>query len=149
MDTSLVGECRETGNVVVEGDVALDSFADEILNLLELVELILALDILGVGDDHASHKTAERGDAVTLADAEHGGVDVGSTSFKSTVCVRDGHASVVVEVDLDVTRHNATEGTDEIVHLARVRATDSVSDTNAVDTNAVNCLVDGKEVDEV
>jgi len=44
VDTSLVGEGGETGNVVVEGNVDLDRVGDQILNRLELVEIVLALE---------------------------------------------------------------------------------------------------------
>jgi hypothetical protein len=43
--TSLVGESAETGDIVVKRDVDLDRFGDEIFYLLQLVELVLALDI--------------------------------------------------------------------------------------------------------
>lgn len=35
-------------------------------HLLEHVELVLALDVLGAGHDHAGEKTAKRRDTVTL-----------------------------------------------------------------------------------
>src|SRR5690606_14990296 len=53
VDTSLVGEGAETSDVVVEGNVDLDSLGDQVLEILQLVELVLAQDIVTVGDDHA------------------------------------------------------------------------------------------------
>jgi hypothetical protein len=41
-----VGECAETGDIVIEGDVDLDRFGDEIFDLFQLMELVLVLDIL-------------------------------------------------------------------------------------------------------
>lgn len=70
VDTGLVGEGGETGNVVVEGDVDLDRVGDQVLNGLELVQVVLALDVVAVGDDHAGHETTERGDTVTLTDSD-------------------------------------------------------------------------------
>lgn len=58
-------------------------------------------------------------------------------------------ARVIVEVALDVAGHDATKGADEIINLARVGATDSVGDTDAVDTDFVDGAVDGQQVDEV
>lgn len=71
VDSGLVGESTETGDVVVEGDVDLDGLGDEILNLLELVELVSRGDVVVAVDDHAGQETSERGDAVTLADSEN------------------------------------------------------------------------------
>lgn len=70
VDTGLVGEGGETGDVVVEGNVDLDRVGDQVLNGLELVQVVLALDVVAVGDDHAGHETAKRGDTVTLTDAD-------------------------------------------------------------------------------
>lgn len=71
VDTSLVGEGTETGDVVVEGDVDLDGLSDKILNLLELVELVSGGDVVVAVDDHTGQETSERGDTVTLADTEN------------------------------------------------------------------------------
>lgn len=59
------------------------------------------------------------------------------------------HASVVVQMDLNVALDDATKRTDEVVDLARVGTADSVSDTDTVDTDLVDGLVDGEEVDEI
>lgn len=59
------------------------------------------------------------------------------------------HTGVVVQVDLNVALNDATERADEVVDLARVGAADGVSDTDTVDTDLVDGLVDGEEVDEV
>lgn len=85
VDTGLVREGAEAGDRVVEGYVHLNRLGNHILDLrcvssaptpetdtsashlLEHVELVLALDILGAGHHHAGQKTAERGDAVALA----------------------------------------------------------------------------------
>jgi len=149
VDTSLVGEGAETSDGVVEGGVDLNSLGNQVLELLELVELVLALDVLRAGDDHASHQATERGDTVTLADTENGGVDVGGTSLKSAVGVGNGAASIVVEVGLDIARNDATESTDEIIDLARRSATDGIGNTDTVDADLVNSAVERKEIDEV
>jgi hypothetical protein len=45
MDTGLVGEGTEARDVVVERNVDLDVIGDELLNLLELLEVVLAQDL--------------------------------------------------------------------------------------------------------
>lgn len=149
VDTSLVGEGAETSDGVVEGSVDLNSLGDQILKLLELVELVLALDVVGAGDDHASHQATERGDTVTLADTENRGVDVGGTSLESAVGVGNGAASVVVEMGLDIARNDAAKGTDEVIDLAGRSAADGIGDTDTVDADLVNSAVEGKEIDEI
>jgi hypothetical protein len=69
--------------------------------------------------------------------------------LQGSVCVGNGHSCVVVQVYLDVARDNTTKGANEFVNLAGVGATDGVGDADAVDTNLVHGLVDGKEVHEI
>ena len=59
------------------------------------------------------------------------------------------HASVVVQVDLNIALDDATKGADEVVDLAGVGAADGVSNTDTVHTNAVDRLVNREQVDEV
>jgi hypothetical protein len=82
VDTGLVGEGAEARDGVVEGRVDLDGLGNHILNLegsawpvtdagyvtnlLEHVQLVLALDIVGGAHDHAGEKTAEGRDTVAL-----------------------------------------------------------------------------------
>lgn len=54
-----------------------------------------------------------------------------------------------MEMALDVTRDNTAKGAHEVVDLARVGATDSVGDTDTVDTDLVDSAVNGQQVDEV
>lgn len=68
VDAGLVGEGAEARDGVVEGCVDLDGLGDQILELLDLVQLVLALDVIWACDQHASQETAKRGDAVALAD---------------------------------------------------------------------------------
>jgi hypothetical protein len=126
VDTSLVGEGAESGNVVVEGNVDFDSLGDQVLELLQLVELVLALDVLGVGDNHAGHESTKRSNSVPLANSKNAGVDVGRAGLQSTVCIRDGASSVVMEMGLDITRDDTTESTDQVVDLTGRSATNSV-----------------------
>lgn len=149
VDTRLVGECRESGDVVVERDVDLDLLGDGIFDVLEREQIVLALDVVAVGDDHAGHQAAEGRDAVPLADAQDRGVDVGCTGLESAVGVCDGAAAVVVEVAFDVARDNAAEGADQVVDLSWAGAADGVGDTNAVYADFVDGLVEGEKVDEV
>lgn len=128
VDAGLMGEGAEPGDVVVEGDVDLDGLRDEILQVSELVQFVLAHDVVAVGDNHAGHETAERGDAVPLSDAQHGGVDVGRPGLERTVGVRDGAPSVVVEMCLNIARDDTPQGTDEVVDLSRRRTSNGVGD---------------------
>lgn len=149
VDTSLVGEGTETGDVVVEGDVDLNGLGDEVLDLLELLEAVLALDVLGGGDHHTGHQTTERGDTVALTDSENGGIDVSGTSLEGTVCVGNGTAGIVVEVSLDVTADNTAQDTDELVDLAGRGTANGVGNTNTVNADLVDGGVDGQKVDQV
>jgi hypothetical protein len=149
VDTSLVGKGGETGNVVVEGNVDLDRVGNQILNRLELVEIVLALDVIAVGDNHASHETTERSDAVTLTDTDDGSVNVSGTGLEGTVCVCNGTARVVVEMALDIAADDTTEGSHEVVDLSGGSTADSVSDTDSVDTDLVDGSVEGEKVDQV
>lgn len=149
VDTGLVGKGTETGDVVVEGNVDLDSFGDEVLNVLDLLQLVLALDVFGVGDHHTGHQTAKRGDTVALADTEDGGIDVSGTSLEGTVGVGDSTASVVVEVGLNVTADDTTQDTDELVDLAGRGTADSVGNTDTLHADLVDGGVDGQKVDQV
>jgi len=123
MDTSLVCKGGKTGNVVVEGNVDLDAVGDKVLNGLELVEVVLALDELTVGDNHPGHETTERGDTVPLANTDDRSVNVGGTGLECTVGVGNGASGVVVEMALDVAADDTTEGPDEVVDLSRRSAT--------------------------
>jgi len=118
VDTGLVGEGAETGDVVVEGNVDLDGLGDDVLDLLQLLELVLGLDVVAVGDDHAGHQATKRGDTVALTNANNRGVDVGGTGLEGAVCVGNSAASVVVEVGLDVAADDTAKSADEVVDLS-------------------------------
>jgi len=139
VDTGLVGEGAETGDVVVERNVDLDGFGDQVLEVLELVELVLVLDVLGVGNDHAGHESTEWSDSVTLTNTEDTGVDVGGTSLESTVGVRDGTSSVVVEVGLNVARNDTPESANQVVHLARRGASNRIGNTLRRSSMSISC----------
>lgn len=127
----------------------LDSICYHILNLLDLVELVPAHDVITTANHHAGHKTSKGGNAVSLANAEHTSVDVRGASLKGSVAVGDGAAGVVMEMYLDVARHDAAEGADEVVDLAGGSATDGVSNTYAVNADSVDGAVELEKVDEV
>jgi len=74
---------------------------------------------------------------------------VGGTTLECAVCIGNGAARVVVEVGLNIARNDTTEGTDEVVDLARRSATNSVCDTDTVNTDLVDGTVDGKQIDEI
>lgn len=127
----------------------LHSVGDQILNLLQLLELVLALDVVTVGDNHPSHQTSERSDTVPLPNTDDGGVDVRGTSFQSAVRVGNGATAVVVEVGLNVAADDTTERSHEVVHLSWRRAADGVGDADSVDADLVDGAVEGKKINQV
>lgn len=149
MDARLVRERAVARDRVHERHVHLHRLRDQVLDLTEHRQVVLALHVLGVRSVQARDEAAERGDTDTLANTEHGRVNVRRTGLERAVSVRDRHTGVVVEMHLDVARNDTAEGADEVVYLAGVCAADGVSNTDTVDTNAVDRLVDGEEVDEV
>ena len=70
-------------------------------------------------------------------------------SLERGVGVRDGHTSIVVQVDLNVTTDDASERPHKFIDLARVGASDRIGDSHPVDTNFVDSLVNRKQVDQV
>lgn len=58
-------------------------------------------------------------------------------------------SSVVVEVGLDVAADDPSEGSDELVDLSGVGASDGVGDSNSVDSDLVDSSVQVEEVDQV
>ena len=149
MDTSLVSERREASDVVVERDVDLNIVRDQILNFLEHLQLVLALDIVAIRHNHPCHQTTKRGDAVPLADADDRSVDVGRAGLESAVGVCNGAARVVVEMTLNVAAYDTTESPDEVVYLSRAGATNSVCDTDSVHADLVDGAVEGEKIDKV
>lgn len=118
VNAGLVGEGTEAGDVVVKGDIDLDGLGDNVLKLLQLLELVLGLDVVAVGDNHAGHQATKRGDTVALTNANNRGVDVGGTGLEGAVGVGNGAASVVMEMRLDVTADNAAKSADKVVDLS-------------------------------
>jgi len=57
---------------VHEGDVDLHSLSNQILDFSEHGQIILGLDVFGVGGVQASDKATQRGDANTLTDTKDG-----------------------------------------------------------------------------
>lgn len=127
----------------------MDSICYHILNLLDLVELVPAHDVVTASDHHAGHKTSKGRDSVSLTNTEHTGVNMGGAGLEGSMAVSDGAASVVVEMYFDIARNDATEGTNEIVDLAGGCAADGVGDTNTVDADPVDCAVELEEIDKV
>lgn len=88
MNTSLVGEGTETSDVVVAGqqvisfyntdrigmnlqrDLNLNGFGNEIFELSEHREVVLALNVFRVGNHHSGNETTKRGDTISLANTE-------------------------------------------------------------------------------
>ena len=119
-----------------------------------------------VAQTPAKSHTGTYSDTVTLSDTENRGVNVSSSGLESAVGVGDGFgrkssalerlkrcgsaltaSRVIVEVALDVARDDTTKRSDEVVDLARVGASNSVGNSDTVDTDLVNSTVDGEKVD--
>lgn len=149
VDTSLVGECAIASDIVVERNVDLNSLRNEILNVLQLLQPVLALDVVAVGDHHSGHQPTKRSDTVTLSDTENRGIYVSRTGFQGAVSVGDGAPGVVVEVCFDVASNDTPQDTDQFVDLAGRGTANSVGNTDTVDTNLVDSGVDGQEINQV
>jgi hypothetical protein len=132
-----------------QGDLDLNGLGDEVLNLTKHREVVLRLDALRVGRVHPRDESSERGDTVTLSNAENRRVNVGRSRLERGVSVGDGATRVVVEVGLNVARNNTTERPNELVDLPRVGASDGVGDSDTVDANLVDGPVKVEEIDEV
>ena len=59
------------------------------------------------------------------------------------------HSGVVVKVNFDVAADDASKGADKVVDLTRVGASNGIGDTDTVNTNAVDGLVDGEKIHQV
>lgn len=147
VDTGLVGEGAETGDVVVEGDVDFDGLGDKVFEVTELLKLVLALDVLGGGNNHASHEATKRSNTVSLTNTENRSIardpvsqtikilcssalsHMGSASLESAVGVGNGTAGIVVEMGLDIARNDTTKGADQVVDLSWAGTTNSVCNT--------------------
>jgi hypothetical protein len=132
-----------------QGDGNLDGLGDQVLNLSQHGQVVLGLDVFRVGDHHPGDQSSQGGDSVPLTDTQDRGVDVSGTGLQGGVGVGDGTSGIVVEVALDVTADNTSEGPDEVVDLSRVRTTDGIGDTDSIQTDLVDGSVDGQEVDEL
>src|SRR5688572_25521147 len=132
----LVVERVPAGHVLVERDLDADHRGDHLVQVLQLAEVVLLLDRLGVVRVHAGDEAAERRDPVALADAEHARVDVSRAALEDRVRVRDRAAGVVEAMELDVRLTDVMAELDrERVALSRRRDADGVGDADAVDAH--------------
>ena len=58
MYAGLVCECTEAGNIIVEGDIDLDSTGDQVLDELQLGKIILAPHIVSISNQHACNESS-------------------------------------------------------------------------------------------
>ena len=98
----------------------------------QLLDLVLAQDVLAIRVNQRRHKAAERCNSVPLADAEYRGINVGGPSFESDVGVRDSTSRVVVEVRLDVTAHDFAQGVDLLENIQRRGTAHGIGDAHTV-----------------
>ena len=132
-----------------QGNGNLNGLGDQVLNLSQHGQVVLGLDILGVSDHHPRDQSTKRGDSISLTDTQDRGIDVSGTGFESGVGVGDGASRVIVEMTLNVTADDASEGPYEIVDLSRVGTSDGIGYTDTVETDLVDRSVDAQEVDQV
>jgi hypothetical protein len=59
------------------------------------------------------------------------------------------HAGVIMQVDFDIAAHDASEGPDKVINLARVRTAHCISNADTIDPNFIHCLVYRQEIHEV
>ena len=98
VDAGLVGKGTVSGDVVVEGNIDLDVIGDKIFDILELLQIVLAEDIVAVGNNHARHQTTKRGDSIPLANSEHGSVNVGGTGLESAVGICNSTSGIILSL---------------------------------------------------
>lgn len=71
------------------------------------------------------------------------------TGFQGTVCIRNGHTRIIVEMYFNVTTNDTAKSAHKLVHLTWVRTTDGIRNTDTVNANLVDGLVYAEEIDEV
>ena len=54
-----------------------------------------------------------------------------------------------MKVAFNVAGYNTSECSDKIVHLSWISAANRIGNPDSVDTNLIDCLVDGEKVDKV
>jgi hypothetical protein len=132
--------------VFVEGDAYASRLGNKRLDAREAIHAVLGQHVLAVRDDHASNKAAQGGDAVALADSEHGRVDECGARLDCAEGVGHGATRVVMEVRLDGALHSAPQTGDEAGDLARRCAAHRVGDANAVHAESVDRRVEIEEL---
>ena len=138
VNAGLVREGGVAGDVVVEGHVDADQLGHHVLDLAQQRQIVALRMPFGIVGIHAGDEAAQRRDAVALADAEHGGVDVGGAGIQRREGVGDGAAGVVVAVELDVAADDAAQGPDQFVHLHGMGDAHGIGDADAVDAHGVD-----------
>src|SRR6267378_3733895 len=134
------------GHEVVIRNFDPDERRNELVEVPQLRKVVLLTDGRRIVGIHARDETAERCDAVSLADAEHARVDVGGPAFEDRVAVGDRAPGVVVTVELDVAPHVMSQLDGKRVALARARDADGVRDADTVHTHPVHRRVDLEEI---
>ena len=140
---------NDARNGIHEGNIDFDGLRNKVLDLTKHGQVILRLDVFRVRSVQARNEASERCDTDTFANTKDTRIDVGRAGFQCTVRVRNCHTRVVVQVNLNITRHNTTEGSDELEDLSWVCAADGVCDADPVDADLVDGLVNRKKIDEV
>jgi len=71
------------------------------------------------------------------------------TCLESTESICNGTARIVMEMAFNITAHNASQCSHEVVNLSGVRTANSVCNADTVDANLVDGAVDAQEVDKI
>lgn len=136
-------------NWVREWHIDFNSLCDQVFDFTKHGEIVLGLDVIGVRRIQAGDQSTERGDTDTLSNAEHRGIDMSCTGFQGTVCIRNSHTRIIVEMYFNVTTNDTAKRAYKLVHLTWVRTADGIRNTDTVNANLVDGLVDAEEIDEV
>lgn len=89
-------------DVIVERNGDIDGVSNDVLEVTEGLEVVFAFDIFFVGRVHTSEETTDGSDTISLTDSKDGCIDMGGTSFQSTVSVGNSTTCVIVEVAFNI-----------------------------------------------
>ena len=138
-----------THHRVIKRDFHPDNLRNQTFKIAQFLNLVFTQDELIALENQTREQTAERRDAVSFADAEHRGVDVGGSRFESLVGIGDGASGVVVEMRLDVAADDFAESLNLFEDFAWGRAAYGVGDPHAVRAKLIDERVERQDLGEI